>query len=581
MTRGTLPLIWLVSLIASGMAPACTRGKAKDSAPPAPVAVDKVPEKSAEPAASDDWRDGKLPGSVTEGTPTPGGELIVAIDADPPSLNTLVDSDWIATRVTDHRVYEALVKLDVMHAPKYEYMPELAESWDISEDKKTYTFHLRKGVKWHDGTPFTAQDCVATFDKIQDPQSKSAHVRSLLEELTSYKAPDDFTFVMQWKKPYAFTLNSLEGIVIEPASKIKKLTAKQFNEAATNPLNRAPLGTGPFKFVTWESNSKIVIERNPDYWGPKPLLDRVTIRIVPNSTVRIQLAERGEVDISTKVTSDQWRRLDDSELQKHWNRSKFAPNQYAWIGWNEERPMFSDKRVRRALTMLVDRPGIIDKLMYGLPRPTECVFYWDSPQCADLKQFPYDPPAAMKLLDEAGWKDTNNDGVRDKNGQPLHFVLMLPSASEEAARWAAKVKDDMARAGVTMDIQRVEWSSFSKRLTEHSFDACHLLWANSSPYQDPSQVWHSSSVKGGSNYISFKNADADKLIEQGRVEFDDDARAALYRKFGEILHEEQPYTILYTRNDLDLLHKRVKGAKGNLNGWDYETIWLDPAMRRK
>jgi ABC-type transport system substrate-binding protein len=108
-----------------------------------------------------------------------------------------------------------------------------------------------------------------------------------------------------------------------------------------------------------------------------------------------------------------------------------------------------------------------------------------------------------------------------------------------------------------------------------------LLWANSSPFQDPTQIWHSSSVKGGSNYVSFKNAEADKLMEQARVEFDADARAALYRRLGEILHEEQPYTILYTRRELDLLHKRVKGAKGNLNGWDYETIWIDPAMRRK
>lgn len=581
MTRCSLPLMWLVPLIAMGTAAACTRGKAKDSAPPTPVAAEKAPEKTA-PAASDDWRDGNLPASVTEGTPTPGGELIIAIDADPPSLNSLVDADWVATRITDHRIYEALVKLDVLHAPKYEYVPELAESWDISEDKKTYTFHLRKGVKWQDGTPFTAQDCVATFDKIQDPQSKSAHVRALLEELTSYKAPDDFTFVMVWKKPYAFTLNSLEGMMIQPASRIKKLTAKQYNEAATNPLNRAPMGTGPFKFVTWENNNKIVIERNPDYWGPKPMLDRVTVRVVPNATVRLQLAERGEVDITTKITSDQWRKLDSSDLQKDWNRSKFAPNQYGWIGWNQERPMFADKRVRRALTLLVDRPGIIEKLMYGLPVPTECTFYWDSPQCdPNLKPLPYDPPAAMKLLDEAGWKDTNNDGVRDKNGQPFRFVLMLPTASEEAARWAAKVKDDMARAGVTMDIQRVEWSAFSQRLREHSFDACHLLWANSSPYQDPTQIWHSSSVKGGSNYVSFKNAEADKLMEQARVEFDADARAALYRKLGEILHEEQPYTILYTRRELDLLHKRVKGAKGNLNGWDYETIWIDPAMRRK
>jgi peptide/nickel transport system substrate-binding protein len=244
--------------------------------------------------------------------------------------------------------------------------------------------------------------------------------------------------------------------------------------------------------------------------------------------------------------------------------------------------MFADKRARRALTMLVDRPGIIEKLMYGLPRPAECTFYWESAQCdPELKPLPYDPPAAMKLLDEVGWKDSDNDGVRDKGGKPFQFVLMIPSSSEEAARWSAKVKEDMARAGVVMDIQRVEWSAFTKRLTEHSFDACTLVWASSDPYDEPTQLWHSSSVKGGSNYISFKNAEADSIIERARVEFDTGARDLLYRKLGAVLHEEQPYTILYTRSELDLLHKRIKGAKPNLGSWDYETLWIDPALRRK
>ncbi len=589
MTRRVGRLVWLC-LIASAIGPACTRGKAKDPAAtgtPAtgvdkqPLAVDKPADQA--PSTDDDWVQGRLPASVLEGTPVPGGELTVAIDTNPPSLNLAVDSDWVASRITSHRVYESLISLDTLHAPKFEYFPELAERWDVSEDKKTYTFHLRKGVKFHDGTPFTSRDCVATFDKIRDKTTKAAHVRSLLEELASYSAPDESTFVMVWKRPYAFTLDTIEGIAIQPAHVIAKLTGKQYNDAATNPLNRAPVGTGPFRFVTWENNTKIVLERFADYWGEKPYLDRVVFRIVPDATVRLQLAERGEVDMAPKVTSDQWRKLaENTTLRKDWNRSRFIPNQYGWIGWNEERPIFADKRARRAMTMLVDRPGIIEKLLYGLPRATECTFYWDSEQCdPNLKPLPYDPPAAIKLLEELGWKDTDGDGVRDKDGKPFRFVLMLPSGSEEAARWSAKIKEDMARAGVAMDIQRVEWSAFTKRLTEHSFDACTLLWASSDPYDDPAQIWHSNSIKGGSNYISFKNAEVDSIIERARVEFDDDARDALYRKFGEILHEEQPYTIMYTRPELDLLHKRVKGAKANLSSWSYEQIWIDPALRRK
>ncbi|HKU41868.1 MAG TPA: peptide-binding protein [Polyangiales bacterium] len=576
--------LWLC--IAISLVAACTRGKSKEPAEKSSSVQVAVPPgeqtKPASAAVDDDWLAGRLPASVREGTPVAGGELTVGIDTEPPSLNVSVDSDLVASWITLHRVSNCLLDLDVRHPPDYKYTPELAERWEISEDKKTYTFHLRKGVRWHDGQPFTARDVIATFDKVQDPTSKAAHVRALLAELASYAAPDDFTFVMKWKRAYAFTLDALTGIPIQPAHVIGKLTGRQYNEAATNPINRKPIGTGPFKFVSWESNSKIVLERNPDYWGEKTLLDRLVFRITSDDTVRMQLAERGEIDVLLGVKSDQWRNMDSPVLRKDWNRSRFVPNQYGWIGWNETRPMFADKRARLAMTMLIDRPGIVNKLMYGLPSQTECHFYVATNQCDPaIKPPPFDPEGAMKLLDEVGWKDSDGDGVRDKGGQPFSFVFMLPSGAEEASRWAAKIKEDMARAGVAMEIQKVEWSAFTKRLVEHNFDACTLLWGSSGPYDDPTQIWHSSSVNGGSNYISFKNAEADKLIEQARVEFDLAARDALYRKLGAILHDEQPYTFLYIRPMLELLHKRVKGAVPSLAWWNFETMWIDPALRRK
>ncbi|HKP55495.1 MAG TPA: peptide-binding protein [Polyangiales bacterium] len=573
-----LALWTVVSLL-----PACTRGKAKDPVaqqkPAEPVAAAPEPPK---PTSDDGWLAGRLPASVVSGTPVPGGELTVGIDTDPPSLNLAVDNDLVSSWITLHRISEALINLDTLHPPEYRYTPELAERWEISEDKKTYTFHLRKTAKWHDGKPFTSRDVVATFDKIQDNTSKAAHMRAMLLELASYSAPDDYTFVMVWKRPYAFTQDSLVGMPIQPAHVIAKLNGRQYNEAASNPINRHPIGTGPFRFVTWESASKIVIERNPDYDLEKPFLDRVVFRIVSDDTVRLQLAVRGELDMVRGLKSDQWRNMDSPVFRKEWNRSRFTPNSYAWVGWNEARPMFADKRARLALTMLIDRPGMIEKLMYGLPSPTECHFYAATGQCDPaVKQPPYDPQAAMRLLDEVGWKDTDGDGVRDKDGKPFQFVFMLPSGAEEAARWAAKAKEDMARAGVTMDIQRVEWSAFSKRLVEHNFDACTLLWGSSGPYDDPTQIWHSSSSKGGSNFISYKNAEVDKLIEQARVEFDIPSRDALFRKLGAILHDEQPYTFMYVRPELELLHKRVKGAVPNLAWWNFERMWLDPALRRK
>jgi peptide/nickel transport system substrate-binding protein len=400
----------------------------------------------------------------------------------------------------------------------------------------------------------------------------------MLTELASYTAPDEYTVVFKWKKPYFLALDTAGGIEIQPAHVIARMTGSQYNEAASNPLNRSPIGTGPFKFVRWDSGQKIVLARNDDYWGQKPYLDRLIFRIETDHTVMLQLAERGDIDLVDQVTSDQWQHMDSPVLHTKWNRSKFYANNYAWIGWNEERPFFKDARVRKALTLLVDRPGILDKMLRGLPRPTTCHFYWASSACdPNLKPLPYDPAAARALLDEAGWKDTNNDGVRDKGGVALHFVLMLPVGASEAALWAAKVKEDFAHAGIEMDLQTVEWAAYSKRLREHSFDACTLLWGSTGSRDEPSQIWHSSSIKGGSNYISFKNAEVDKLLEEARVTLDDAARNEMYRKFGAILYAEQPYTWLYVRPELGLLSKKIKGARESLAWWQFERMWIDPS----
>ncbi len=566
-------------LVLCAVGSACTHGKKKDDKPAvaAPRVVATPPAKVED--SKDPWLSGTLPASEMQGEPRSGGDLTVGLSTDPPSLNTYTDSDLVASWITGHRIYQSLVNIDPLDDPEYRVVPELAERWEISPDNKTYTFHLRKGVQWHDGQPFTSRDVIATMDKIQDPTTKAVHVRAYTQELASYSAPDDYTVVFVWKRPYFLTLDTIADWSIQPAHVIAKLTGHQYNDAATNPLNRAPVGTGPFKFVTWESNAKIVIARNDKYWGKKPYLERVLFRIQQDPTVMLQLAERGEIDLVDHMTTDEWVHLNDSPLRNAWNRSKFFSANYGFIGWNLLRPMFADKRVRRALTMLIDRPGIVDKMLHGMPMPTTCHFYWKSPSCDEgLQPLPYDPIAGAKLLDEAGWKDSDNDGVRDKAGVPFRFVFMLPAGAVEGHLWAAKLKEDFDHVGIEMEIQTVEWSAFTKRLTEHTFDACTLAWGGG-PRGDPTQIWHSSSIKGGSNYISYKNPQVDKLLEEARVTFDASARDAMYRKFGAILQDDQPYTFLFVRPELNMLSKKIKGARPSLMWWQFENMWLEPQAK--
>jgi ABC-type transport system substrate-binding protein len=149
----------------------------------------------------------------------------------------------------------------------------------------------------------------------------------------------------------------------------------------------------------------------------------------------------------------------------------------------------------------------------------------------------------------------------------------VPSSSRDAGRVAAKIKEDLARSGIDMQIERVEWSAFLKRMNDHDFDATMLMWGGDAR-MDPTQVWHSSSIDGGSNFISYRNSEINRLIEQARITLNPDARNVLYRKFGAILHAEQPYTFLYVRPELDLLHERVKGARPSLYWWQFEDMWL-------
>lgn len=546
----------------------------------------EVANEGAEAEGSGDaWVAGDLAAQTAdaEGEPVRGGEVTVQIYSNPPSLNTIVDSDWWAARITEHHVYESLVSPDPYDHPDYEIVPELAERWEISDDKLTYTFHLRQGVKWHDGQPFSSRDVIATMDKVMDETVKAAHVRSYFEELESYTAPDEHTVVFKWKQPYFLALEEpLGSLTIQPAHIIADLTGTQYNEASTNPLNRAPVGTGPFKFEQWQANERIVLGRNDEYWGDEAHLDRVIFRHVEDAAIALQLAEREELDVVTRITSEQWSSMDAQALRENYRRSRYYDSNYAWIGWNQQRPFFADAKVRRAMTLLIDRPRIIENLFYGLYRPTKCHFYHESPICDyGGEDLPHDPARAAELLEEAGWRDTNNDGVLDKDGVKFAFTFMIPASSDEARRMGTFMKESFGRAGIEMDLQPIEWSAFTRRLREKEFDACTLLWGSSGPRGDPTQIWHSSSIEGGSNYIGFRNERADEIMEQARVVFDPERRQEMYRDFMRILWEEQPYTFLYTRPRLSLVHERVRGVKESLMYWQYDDWWIAPEDRRR
>ncbi len=491
-------------------------------------------------------------GSVTPvSEPVEGDWLIYHLSAEPATLNPITATDAYEGIINNGNIYETLIERD---NETLELKPLLAESWEISEDKLTFTFKLKEGIKWQDGVPFSAEDIVFSYNTIMNPKVDSPQLRSYYQEIKDVVAIDEHTVRFTYARPYFLALEFCGGMPIVP----KHIFGKgDFN---TNPAGRKPVGTGPFKFVKWTTGREIVLEKNRDYWGEKPHLNKIVFRIITDPSVALQVLKREELDVAS-LTPIQWSKQTGSrDFEKHFDKfSYFTPN-YSYIGWNSTKPFFSDKRVRTAMTHLVNRELILDKIMFNLGAVVTNPFYINSPEYDKaIEPFPYDPREASRLLEEAGWTDHDGDGIRDKDGVKFAFEFLIPGGSETGEKIATILKEELDRMGIQMDIRKTEWAVFTTRLNERKFDAVTLAWSMGVE-SDPYQIWSSTQAEKGSNFIGFKNAEADRLIEEARQEFDRDKRIEMYRKFSEIVHEEQPYTFLFCRKATVAVNKRFENV---------------------
>ena len=523
--------------------------------------------------ADRDWQEGLLPAAVYEGNPQTGGTLVVRLDQEPPSLDKLTDSALAIDWMLERKVLESMAEPDAAKHPEYPLKPALATSWTISPDQLTFTFHLRRNVVWHDGKPFSGKDVVATVRKILDPAVRAMHLRNNFADLEDIStAPgDDFTVVARYRKPYFLAFRALATLSIYPAHALEA-----GGDMLHSAVHRAPVGTGPFRFEAWTTGERISFVRNDKYWGRKAYLDRIVYRIVSDPAVAFQLLKQGEFDLYLQLQPQQWvRDLEAAGLRRDLRRIKFYGPNYNWIGWNEQRPWFSDPRVRQAMNYAIDTEGIRKSFLLGLDRPTTCHFYLDSSACdRSLSPRSYDPKRAAQLLDEAGWRDHDGDGVRDKDGVPFRFTFLMNADSVFLDKLTPYLQQELRKLGVEMEIRKVDWAHFVQLVEEHQFDATSLRWGNTDVVQDPYEIWHSSQTKDGSNYVLFKNPRADQLIEEARATLDDTRRNELYRKLGRVLYDEAPYTFLYSRPSLDAVKNRVRGLRPSVVWYDFQDVWL-------
>ena len=483
------------------------------------------------------------------GPPRDGGELVVHVEAEPAILCDLVEHDAWSRWILENEVVETLLFQDPWTGA---ISPRLAASFEATAD--ALTLHLRPGVKWHDGTPFSSADVAFTIGRARDP-AVGADARSDFDPVSTVETPDANTVILRLTRPAPFLKQALAHLSILPEHLYK---GKDLRRADAS---RAPVGTGPFKFVSWKQGDELVLERNPAYWGVKAHLDRIRFRFIRDKEVAWELYRRGQIDLLWQVPATHFDEArNDPALAGHW-LLVWTPRAYFFLVWNTERGRLADPRVRRALTMLIDRRRFNEIAFGGHAREITGPFAPGTPSYdASIKPWPFDPAAARALLAEAGVKT-------------MKLTFLYYGASRSAEQLGTLMKEDFAKAGVTLELASVDFAVQLDRLRHHAFDVSALQWTLSVE-QDNYQLFHSSQATGGENFGSWKSPAADALLEQIRATTDDNARHALDRQLHKLVHDEQPYTFISMREVETLMQPRVHGLVPSQDGFTFARAWL-------
>jgi len=509
---------------------------------------------------------------IREEVPTEGDWVLYRLSAEPTTLNPITATDVYESIVNGY-IYETLIERD---KEILKLKPLLAYKWVVSKDKLKYTFYIRKGIKWHDGEELTADDVIFSFQKIKDPKVDAPHLRNYYKDVEKVEKIDKYTVKFTYKKPYFLALEFCGGMPIVPKHIFEKV---DFN---THPNNRHPIGTGPYIFEKWETGREIVLKRNPNYWKKKPNIKKIIFKIITDDTVALQLLKREDLDLTGLRPIQFVRQTESKKFKKRFKKLKFYTPNYYYIGWNLRKPYFKDRRVREALTHLIDREKILNNILFGLGKITTGPFYYFSDAYdKDIKPYEYNPKKAKELLKEAGWIDSNNDGILDKDGIDFKFTFLISSASKFAEQLGIIIKEEFKKVGIIVEIKKLEWATFIQQIDERKFDAVTLGWSMGVE-QDPYQIWHSSQAEQGSNFVGFKNKRVDELIEKARTEFNPEKRNKMFKEIHRIIHYEQPYTFLFCSMGLVALHKRFQNTKVyNIRpGFDI-TDWYVPKNLQK
>ena len=557
--------------------------------------------------------------------------VYVRLPGEPDRLNPLLTTSVYARGVHE-QIFQNLLAFD---SESLELTPQLAKTRPIIEEissgdhqgKIAYSFEIQDAAVWDNGSPITGKDVAFTLKTIMNPKVNAGPYRGYFDFVDDLyvdsENPKKFTFYTNKKYILAEDVLSnfsiLPAYIYDPEGLMESFTVKQLIDsekaeklAASNPALQKfaeafheskfsrdkgfLVGSGPYEFEEWETGQRIILKRKSDWWAknlktPSSILksypEQIIYKIVPDQTAALSGLKDEAFDVTAQIDSKDFTELKANEIAgKLFNLHTPPSMSYYYIGINNKNPKLADKRVRRALAHLMDIDELINNLYYGLAkRVTGPVNPKKKYYHKGLKPIEFDVEKAKALLKEAGWEDSNGNGVIDKeiDGEQVEFSIkyLTTNGSKFGRNMALLLQDNAKKAGIELELDAKQFPVLTADLKQRNYELYGSGWVQDPTLDDFKQIWHTESdTPDGSNRVSFGNAKSDALIDEIRTTLDEKKRNELYLEFQELLYEEQPYIFLFSPLERIAIHKRfeAKPSQKRPGFFPNEFIHRDIAM---
>lgn len=502
-----------------------------------------------------------------------GGTVVVLGPNDLDYANSLVNAEGYTAELLRFALFLPLIRYDA----ELNFEPYLAEGYELLGDTGV-VFRLRQNVYWHDSVKTSAHDVLFTYERAKDPATAFPNA-DYFAKWGAAEIIDSFTIRFRFE-PHADALAGWAFTPIMPRHLLKAFASKDLRNA---PFNKNPVGNGPFKFVSYQANDRWVFEANPSFpqeLGGRPYLDRLVWRVVPENPAQLTEVLSGNADLMISTRADQVKQHDPAADL----RGIIKPSRkYDFIAWNGKRPPFDNPRVRKALTLAIDRKEILDALRGGfgeLAAGPIAPFHWAFD--ASLRPLPYDTAAARAILTELGFRDRNGDGIlEDERGKRFVFSITIPAGVDFSRDVAEMVRADLEAVGVRMTTRQLEANTLIGDIfsPERRFDATILRWEADFRI-GLYDLFHSAALNDPYQFASYSNPEVDRIIDQAPLISDRERAFPMWKRLQEIMRDEQPWTFMFYLPELYLMRERVRGADMDIRGTfvNVQRWWVQSAQ---